>query len=74
MQEVHGSIHQRKEGKKMKKSFKFFGIAYLILSLVAAAVLGISFFAVTSTPITQLTLLLQSVGFGVVSGLFFGGM
>ena len=50
---------------------KFFKWAYGALAIIAATCLIISFFVDTS-PIGQITLLLQSVGFGWICGFAMG--
>ena len=51
---------------------KLFKWAYGALALVAVIFLIISFFMQDTTPITQITLLIQSVGFGWICGLATG--
>ena len=51
---------------------KLFKWAYAAIALVATTVLTISFFMQDVSPINQITLLIQSVGFGFVCGLVIG--
>ena len=44
--------------------------AYGALALIAAVVLAVSFFMQDVKPITKITLLIQSVGFGWVCGAY----
>lgn len=52
---------------------KLFKWAFGALSLVAATVLTITFFMQDINPISQITLLIQSVGFGWLCGFATGG-
>ena len=58
------------EEKKMKNN-NWFKWAYLALSVAALIAVGISLF-VDVSPITQISLMVQSVGYGFVSGMYFG--
>ena len=51
---------------------KLFKWAYGALALVAASCLVISFFMQDVKPLTQITLLIQSVGFGWICGFAIG--
>ena len=51
---------------------KLFKWAYGALTLITSIVLAVSFFMPDINPITQITLLIQSVGFGFVCGLAIG--
>lgn len=58
------------EEKKMKSN-NWIKWAYLALSVAALIAVGISLF-VDVSPITQISLMVQSVGCGFVSGMYFG--
>ena len=51
---------------------KLFKWAYGALALVASIALIISFFIPDTTPGAQITLLINSVGYGFVSGIYVG--
>ena len=46
--------------------------AYGALAIAAATALIVSFFVPGTKPLTQITLLIQAVGFGFISGLAIG--
>ena len=46
--------------------------AYGALAIAAATALIVSFFIPDAKPLTQITLLIQSVGFGFISGMAIG--
>lgn len=48
---------------------KLFKYAYGALSIIATIVLLVSFFLPDVTPVTQITLTLQAVGFGFICGM-----
>lgn len=50
----------------------FIKIAYSILAVVTAITLSISFFMKDANPISQLSLLIEAIGFGWVSGMMIG--
>ena len=52
---------------------KLFKWAYGVLALIASSVLIASFFLLGINPITQITLLIQSIGFGWICGFATGG-
>ena len=54
----------------MKKTFKQMMFAHMALSVAATVTLGISLFSECSA-VTQLSLLIQAVGFAFVSGAYF---
>ena len=49
---------------------KFVKWAYLVLAIITMIALGVSFF-VECEPLTQVLLLIQSVGYGFISGMLF---
>lgn len=51
---------------------KLFKWAYGALSIAAAIVLIVSFFVPGAKPLTQITLLIQAVGFGWICGFSIG--
>ena len=53
------------------KSNNWFKWAYLALSVAALIAAGVSLFVETS-PLTQISLLVQAIGYGFVSGMYFG--
>ncbi len=53
----------------MKKLFKW---AYGALAIISAVTLVVTFFVQDVNPIGQVTLLVQSVGFGWICGCYFG--
>lgn len=57
--------------KKGMKSANWIKWAYLALSVAALIAVGISLF-VDVSPITQISLMVQSVGCGFLSGMYFG--
>lgn len=57
--------------KKGMKSTNWIKWAYLALSVVALIAAGVSLF-VEASPLTQISLLVQAVGYGFVSGMYFG--
>lgn len=57
--------------KKRMKSTNWIKWAYLALSVVALIAAGVSLF-VEASLLTQISLLVQAVGYGFVSGMYFG--
>ena len=56
----------------MRNFKKFAWIAYMVLSLISAVTVGFSLFFDGMNVFTQLSLLIQGVGFAFVSGAYFG--
>ena len=57
--------------EKEMKSHNWIKWAYLALSVAALIAAGVSLF-VEASPLTQISLMVQSVGYGFVSGMYFG--